>query len=544
LVESYGKLPLSFEINQGQTDSQVKFLSRGSGYSLFLTLDEALLALKKGRRQSKVESRTGVAARRSSADLGFRSAAFPGQLRSPAMGLQTIARTADPETGSALHLLPTAEQFRESFAAREETPVPNPESQAPAMLRLKLVGANPHAKVTGMDELPGKSNYFIGNDPKKWRTNVPNYAKVKYANVYPGVDLVYYGNQGRLEYDFVVAPGADPRVITLGLDTSGSKIQNLKSKIAKNGDLVVGTDAGEVTFHKPVIYQPATYNEPRTTHKEPVDGKYVVKGSQITFDVTSYDKTRPLVIDPVLVYSTYLGGSSDDWAMAIAVDAWGKPYVTGFTYSSDFPTTSGAFQTTFGGGTDVFVTKLNATGSALVYSTYLGGSGADAGNGIAIDASGNAYVTGSTESSNFPTTSGAFQTTYGGGGDAFACKLDASGAHLLYSTYLGGSRDDSASGIAVDAAGSAYLIGSTDSADFPITPGAPQNTYLIPSAFVSKLNSSGSTLLYSAYLAGSYLYCGGSGIAVDRSANAYVTGTCTDQYTFNYSFVITLLWTN
>jgi hypothetical protein len=167
---------------------------------------------------------------------------------------------------------------------------------------MKLVGANPHAKVSGLEELPGKSNYFIGNDPNNWRTNVPNYAKVKYADVYPGVDLVYYGNQGRLEYDFVVAPGADPRVITLDLDTRESKIQNrmpitarrlqkgdrhLKSKIATNGDLVVVTDGGEVIFHKPVVYQPTTYNEPRITNKELVDGSYVVEGDRITFEVIS-----------------------------------------------------------------------------------------------------------------------------------------------------------------------------------------------------------------------------------------------------------------
>ena len=164
-----------------------------------------------------------------SADLGFRSAAFPGLFGSPA---GSSLRTADPRTGSALKglaLLPTAEQLRESFAAHEGTPVPSPESQAPAVVRMKLVGANPQAKVTGLEELPGKSNYFMGNDPKKWRTNVPNYAKVKYAKVYPGVDLVYYGNQGNLEYDFVVSPGANPGRIVLELQTDQSKIENPKS---------------------------------------------------------------------------------------------------------------------------------------------------------------------------------------------------------------------------------------------------------------------------------------------------------------------------
>ena len=308
------------------------------------------------------------------------------------------------------------------------------------------MGANPNPKIVGMDELPGKSNYFIGNDPKKWRTNVPNYAKVKYANVYPGVDLVYYGNQGKLEYDFVVSPGADPNSIQLAINSGeqvGSRqkavgrtaqppgpepegqsaIVNRKSSIAAplriggNGDLVVGTDAGEVIFHKPVVYQPSTNyeprrrnEEPRTTNKELIEGRYMLAGHRVTFEVTNYDKTRPLVIDPALAYSTYLGGSDDDIGNAIAVDASGNAYVTGLTRSSNFPVTPGAFQTTYAGGGsggcfncgDAFVSKLNAAGSVLLYYTYLGGSGNDAGFGIAVDPSGDAYVTGRTTSSNFP----------------------------------------------------------------------------------------------------------------------------------------------
>jgi hypothetical protein len=309
---------------------------------------------------------------------------------------------------------------------------------------MKLVGADPRAKVTGLEELPGKSNYFIGNDPKKWRTNVPNYAKVKYANVYPGVDLVYYGNQGKLEYDFVVSPGADPGAITLALDAGQSKIQNRKSKIDKSGDLVVATDGGEVIFHKPVVYQPTTYYEPRTMNQELVAGKYVAQDNHITFEVASYDKTRPLVIDPTLAYSTYLGGSNFESGSGIAFDASGNAYVTGQTYFSDFPTTPGAFQTTNAGSFDVFVSKLNPAGSALVYSTYLGGSFEDLGSGIAVDAVGNAYVTGATSSVNFPTTPGAFQTALGSAGieqmeNAFVTKLNPAGSALVYSTYLGGA---------------------------------------------------------------------------------------------------------
>ena len=532
-VESYGKLPLSFEVNKGQTDSRVKFLSRGSGYSLFLTGNEAVLSLRKGSRQSKVESRTGAGI--GSADLALRSAAFPGLLRSPAAELQTNARTADPRTGSALQGLlqsPASFQFPVS---NFQTPAANNEPRTTdAPLRMKLVGANPNPKIVGMDELPGKSNYFIGNDPKKWRTNMPNYAKVKYANVYPGVDLVYYGNQGQLEYDFVVQPGADPRQIALdvgaGLVPAQGHPQGVPLRIGGNGDLVVGTEGGEVVFHKPVVYQPATYNEPRTTNssgRDFVEGHYVLRSdNRIAFQLADYDHRRPVVIDPVLAYSTYLGGSGQDNGSGIAVDASGDAYVTGSTGSSDFPTTGGALQTTYGGGGDAFVSKLNAAGSALLYSTYLGGSGFDQGYGIAVDASGNAYVTGGTKSSDFPTTPGVFQTTSGGDFDAFVTKLNPAGSAVVYSTYLGGSDLDYALGVAVDGSGNTYVIGFAYSHNFPTTPGAIQTTFGGGGgdAFVSKLNASGSALVYSTYLGGGENGAGGRGIAVDAAGNTYVTG--------------------
>jgi Beta-propeller repeat len=404
---------------------------------------------------------------------------------------------------------------------------------------MKLVGANPNPNIVGTDELPGKSSYFIGNDPKKWRTNVPNYAKVKYASVYPGVDLAYYGNQGQLEYDFVVQPGADPSHIVLDVGAGlvpaqGGHPQGVPLHV-DHGDLVVGTDGGEVIFHKPVVYQlenelRTKNEEPRTTNKKAIDGKYALNGSRITFEVGSYDKTRPLVIDPVLTYSAVLPGGR---ATALAIDASGNAYVTGTTDSADFPTTPGAFQTTPGGPPscfnadicgDAFVSKLNAFGSALVYSTYLGGSGYDGANGIAVDASGNAYLTGQTWSPDFPTTVGAFQTTYGGGGDAFISKLNAAGSDLAYSTYLGGGDADAGSGIAIDASGKAYVTGATSSSNFPTTPGAFQTTYGgNGDAFVTKLNATGSALPYSTYLGGSG-GDGASGIAVDPWGRAYVTG--------------------
>jgi hypothetical protein len=455
--------------------------------------------------------------------------------------METNAKTADPRTRSALHelaLLANAELFRDSFAGAR---IPSPEPRASdAVLRMRLVGANPHARVSGLEELPGKSNYFIGNDAKKWRTNVPSYAKVKYSNVYPGVDLVYYGNQGKLEYDFVVQPGTDPRQIALdvgaGLAPPERPPQAVVLRVNAAGDLVVATDGGEVVFHKPIIYQPAAYNEPRTKNEELIDGRYILAGDRVTFEVASYDKTRPLVIDPVLAYSTYLGATTIGYS--IAVDASGNAYVTGETLSTYFPVTPGAFQTGWGGGSaDAFVSKFNAAGSALIYSTYLGENDFEYGAGIAVDASGNAYVSGDTSSSDFPTTPGAFQTTFGGGGgfgtcpgiwsggcDPFVTKLNATGSALVYSTYLGGTGPDVGTGITVDTSGNAYVTGSTASSDFPTTPGAFQTVYGgNGNAFVSKLNATGSALVYSTYLGGS----GGdsaASIAVGATGNAYVTG--------------------
>ena len=265
------------------------------------------------------------------------------------------------------------------------------------------MAANPDAKVTGEDELSGKINYLIGKDSSKWRTAVAIYAKVRYEQVYPGIDLVYYGNQRQLEYDFVVAPGADPARIRLKL--AGAR----KMYVNGQGQLVFQTAGGDVRWNKPEIYQEVD------GQRRSVPGKYVLRaGHGLGFAVAAYDTAKPLIIDPTLVYSTYLGGSSFDEGFSIAVDNSGNAYVTGFTGSSDFPTAAGAFQTTYGGIFNAFVTKLNPTGSSLVYSTYLGGSGGDEGYGIAVDTSGDAYITGIAGSSDFPTTAGAFQTTLGG----------------------------------------------------------------------------------------------------------------------------------
>ncbi len=539
VLESYSKLPLSFEANQGQTDKRAKFLSRGRGYTLFLTSEEAVLALTNQKSKDKSQKANGNGAQRSLLNV----AAFSGFLSLP---------TTKFENDSLAHPLALS-----------------PQPPAPAVLRMKLLGTNPNAKVAGLDELPGKSNYFIGNDPRKWRTNVPTFAKVKYQGIYPGIDLVYYGNQKQLEYDFVVAPGANPGAIVLDVGTvrepSKRAHRDAPLRIAANGDVVIGSDIGEVRFHKPAVYQDVetarravseTLRRSVSTSTRLLDGRFVLLAdNRVGFEVRGYDQTKPLVIDPVLSYSTYLGGSADDAPSAITVDAAGNAYIAGVTASSDFPTTSGAFRTTSPGGIrDAFVTKLNPTGTALVYSTYLGGSdtfffGGDGASGVAVDSAGNAYVTGVTNSTDFPVTPGAFQTTFGGGGftgccapgDAFVTKLDPTGSALVYSTYLGGSGWEVGLGIAIDAAGSAYVAGQTHSTNFPVTPGAFQTSFRgsygcggnTNSGFVTKLNPSGSGIVYSTYLGGGG-FDTAQGIAVDSAGNAYATG-----FTSSFDFPVT-----
>lgn len=460
--ETYGKLPLTFEVNQGQVDAQVKYVSRGSGYNLFLTGTEAVLALRAhGKADGDAPS-----------DIGKES---------------------------------------------QETSVQQ------AVLRMKLLGASSASETKGLDSQPGKSNYFIGNDPQKWRTNVAQYARVQYTDVYPGVNLVYYGNQRQLEYDFVVAAGADPNVIRLAF-TGADKLS-----VDEKGDLVLETGGGELRQHKPIVYQ-----EVDGERKE-VAGRYVLSGKQeVGFEVAEYDASQPLVIDPVLSYSTYLGGSSDESGKGIAVDSFGNAYVTGYTNSLNFPTVNSLpYRPSNTSDRFAFITKLSASGSWLVYSTYLGGNngGSTESNSIAVDASGNAYITGQTSSNTFPTVN-AFQST----GAVFVSKLNSTGSALTFSTHLGGTdANERGFGIAVDNTGNVYVVGDTRSSDFPIAnalqPAISGNPYY-GDAFITKFNPAGSALIYSTYLGGGSIDQANA-VAVDSSGNAYVTG-----FTYSNDFPI------
>jgi uncharacterized repeat protein (TIGR01451 family) len=383
------------------------------------------------------------------------------------------------------------------------------------IISIQLAGANVDAKGTGRDPLPGKSNYLIGNDPSRWRTNIATFAKVHYQQVYPGIDLVYYGNRKQLEYDFELAPGADPRAIRFVFN------REVRPRISATGDLVLKTAAGEIREQKPVAYQEID------GERHPIQAGYVLFGNrQVGFEIDTYDRTKPLVIDPTLVYSTYLGGGGDDSGGSIAVDSNNNIYVAGTTGSTNFPLMNPAYPTN-AGLSDIFVAKIDAAGANLVYSTYVGGSGVDRAAGIALDSNGNAYVVGRVDSSStdFPTTSGVIGPTYRGGDfDGVVLKLNVQGNGLVYSTYLGAEENDSVEGIAVDSSGNAYLTGGTKSSGFPTTITAVQGTRAGDTdAYLTKINSAASSLLYSTYLGGGGTDRG-SGVAIDANGNAYLAG--------------------
>ena len=343
ITEQFGRLPLSFESNKGQIDESVKFVSHGSGYDLFLTATEAVLKVQKPPAQQTDKSKA------------------------------TTAADANVREGT--------------------------------VLRLKMLGANTTPETAGQEELPGRIHYFNGNDPAKWRRNIPTYRKAYFKDVYPGIDVVYYGNQQELEYDFVVTAGANPKLIKFAV--AGAD----QIRLDKAGRLLLSLKHGDVTLNKPVIYQ-----LDENGSRNEVKGAYVIKGNEVRFKLDRFDSNKPLIIDPVLSYSTLLGSNNNDQAFGVSVDSQGNAYVTGTTDGTTFPTTAGSFKST-STRSGAFVTKLNAAGTALVYSTYISGEGTTNATSIAVDPSGNAHITGTTSARDFPivnglkTTSNFFKTT-------------------------------------------------------------------------------------------------------------------------------------
>jgi hypothetical protein len=488
-TQAYGKLPLSFIENQGQAAQPVRYVSHGSQYDLFLTPQEAVLALTHSTHL----------------DLS------PRHRRATLLALMKARHAATSTTA----------------------------------LRLQFEGANPDPQIAGGEKLPGVVNYYLGNAPAKWHTGVPTYAQVKYSQVYPGVDLVFYGNQRKLEYDFVVAPGADPSVIRMNL--RGAK----KLRLDAQGNVLLTVADGQVQLQKPVIYQNVD------GQRREIAGAYTLRGAHVSFAVANYDRRQPLVVDPVLNYSTYLGGSTTgDQAFSIAVDSSGDAFVAGQTFSATFPTKNGLPITGNVNGLG-FVAELNPSGTALLNSTYLGGttSVADGAFGIALDTAGNIYVTGFTAATDFPTngtvTPLKASLTVNAFGTSFLTKLSPTFA-LLYSTYLGGTNDDFGNAVAADSAGNAYVTGFTDS-DPGTGSGTPSDNLLFPilngyqttltdpngAAFLTKIDTTlngQSSLIYSTYLGGtganfatSGLIFGeeGFGVVVDATNHAYVAGTTT-----------------
>ncbi len=446
-------LPVTFEANVGQAEAAVRFLSHGQKADLYLTPAEVLLALHRAGRGDQ------------------RRASLP--------------------------------------------------------LRLIFGGANPQTKVEGLLPLDGKANYFLGDDSSRWRVNAPTYSRVQYSNIYPGVDLVFYGTAEQLEYDLVVKPEAKPDMIDLEFDGAQTIL------IEANGDLLLRLRGDHVRQRKPSIYQ--EINGQRRT----ISGGYVLKTAhRAGFQIGAYDHTKPLIIDPVLSYSEIFGVNGGTTATSIAVDIHGNSYVTGNILSPGF-FTSNSFQTNLDGYPNAYVTKFDTNG-AVVYSTYLGGSYTDYGQGIAVDTNGDAFVTGFTDSTNFPTLN-ALQSTNSGGYDAFVTELNPAGNKLIYSTYIGGSSDDAANAIALDTQGNPVITGYTESTNFPLANAAQETNAGSGDAFVTKLNANGSALVYSTYLGGTKTENIGAfvsnplgAVAVDAAGNAYVTGV-----TYSTNFPVT-----
>lgn len=474
LQATFAALPLAFEQNQGQTDPQVKYMARGNGYRLYLTSSEAVFTLHKQGGDSEV--------RRMMMDRRIGPAAVKRMLQ---------RRAGQKSTALA------------------------------ATVRMQLFGANPGVELAASDPQAGKVNYFIGNDPAKWRSNVPLFGQVSYRNIYPGIDLAFHGAGRRLEFDYLVAPGADASSIALAFQGADKMSTN------PAGDLVLTTAAGPVEIHRPVAYQQSNGT------RQKVDARFVLKkANEVAFAVGPYDHSRQLVIDPTVTYSTYFGGSSADYGLVIAVDGSGNEFVAGATDSSSIP----GWTTAPVGGFDVFVTKISSAG-ALLFTTEFGGSGDDFPGGIAVDSAG-IYVAGTTDSTDFPTPGGTVQPTFSGGSGThgsnagFAATLSLSGS-ITWATYIAGS--DSTSGLAatVDSSHNVYVVGETFAADLgpagPVNPLPNGGVINLGSGsgdddgYIAKLNSTGTAYLLLSYIGGSSGDLA-TGVALDGSGNIYVSG--------------------
>jgi len=422
-------------------------------------------------------------------------------------------------------------------------------------VQMQFAGTSPLARIYGDQELPGKINRFTGSDPAQWRSGLPIFARVRVDGVYPGINLVYYGNQRQIEYDLSVAAGADPDLITLRFDGADQVTTNTQ------GELVLKLGGREILQPKPLIYQMAG-----GSRKEIAGGYKILDAHRVAFAVGKYDRTLPLVIDPILSYATYFGGTAGEAAWAVAVNTNdGSIYIAGQTLSKQFYTngpfsTPGAYQTNFGGGTltgDAFVARFGNLGTNLIYLTYLGGSADDGAVGLAVDGAGNAFVTGWTDSPNFPTTnalyakiSGVFSTSFNSYPvDAFVTELNPGGSNLVYSTYLGGSAMDAGIDIAVDSSDNAYVTGYSYSADFPTTNAiqkhlaCPYTVYYNCNAFVSEIASNGTALVFSTYLGG-ITFDQGQGIALDSGNNIYIAGFTGSANFPTTNFISQLIGTN
>ena len=470
----YAALPLAFEKNEGQADPQIQYVARGKGYKLGLKSNQAIMTLPGKKRESEVR------------DMMMNK-------RRGAAGVRAMMKRRGL---TAHHTAPTT-----------------------ASVEMNLLGADPQARLVAEDSQQGKVNYFLGKDPSKWISNVPLYGRVNYKNVYPGVDLAFHGAGQQLEFDYLVSPGADASRIALGFQGADS----LHTDNA--GNLILATSAGPLQLNKPVAYQA------KNGARELVNAKFVVTAkNQITFELGPYDHNRELVIDPTLFYSTYFGGDGADYASGIAVDGGGNAYVAGATDSTSLPGNS-----TFVGGFDSFVTKLDLNG-ALVFTTIFGGTNDEFPGGIAVDTQG-IYISGTTDSSDFPVTGGAAQTVFlggvvGGNNDAFAVKLPLDGSTITWGTYIAGTGSDSGLGIAVDSGHNVYVVGetfSTNIAGAAITslPNAGSLNLGINTTdddgYIVKLNSTGSGYALASYLGGSSGDLA-TGVALDASGNIYVSG--------------------